>query len=339
MSKKNSNVILKNQLNDFDDLSKIYKNFRNKIKSLKTKSFVVAVSGGPDSLALVALTKALSYEYKFKFYYALIDHKIRKNSSIEAKKVKNLLKKFNISINIIPNKKRIFKNIQSQARSIRYELLINFCKKKKIKTIITAHNLEDQVETFFIRLSRGSGLTGLSGMKSLSKLDNNVVLLRPLLNVKKVFLTKIAKKIFGKYFNDPSNKNTKYLRTKIRNLKEPLLKSGINYDQIIKSINNLASSKAILDKYFVRIYNNIIKKYKSKILVNLPKFNKLDTELKIFVINKSIKILRKNYYNPRSKKVKNLIKNFETKKFTRSSLAGCIFHIENDSLCLKVEKR
>ena len=86
---KNSNVILKNQLNDFDDLSKIYKNFRNKIKSLKTKSFVVAVSGGPDSLALVALTKALSYEYKFKFYYVLIDHKIRKNSSIEAKKVKN----------------------------------------------------------------------------------------------------------------------------------------------------------------------------------------------------------------------------------------------------------
>ena len=69
------------------------------------------------------------------------------------------------------------------------------------------------------------------------------------------------------------------------------------------------------------------------------KFNKLDTELKIYVINKSIKILRKNYYNPRSKKVKNLIKNFETKKFTRSSLAGCIFHIENENLCLKVEKR
>ena len=120
---KNSNAILKNQFNDFEELSEIYINFRKKLKDLKTKSFVVAVSGGPDSLALAALTKALSYEYKYKFYYALIDHKLRKNSSIEAKKVKTLLKKFNISINIIPNKRRILKNVQSQARSIRYKLL------------------------------------------------------------------------------------------------------------------------------------------------------------------------------------------------------------------------
>ena len=339
MSKKNSNAILKNQFNDFEELSEIYINFRKKLKNLKTKSFVVAVSGGPDSLALAALTKALSYEYQYKFSYALIDHKLRKNSSIEAKKVKTLLKKFNISINIIPNKHRILKNVQSQARLIRYKLLSNFCKKKKIKTIITAHNLEDQVETFFIRLSRGSGLTGLSGMKSLSKLDNNVVLFRPLLNVKKVVLIRITKKIFGKYFNDPSNKSKKYLRTKIRNLKKPLINSGVKFDQIIKSINNLASSKATLDTYFADIYKNTTEKSKGKILVNLSKFNKLNNELKMHVINKSIKILRKNYYNPRSKKVDNLIKHLKTKKFTKSTLAGCIFHIENDNLSLKVEKR
>ena len=54
------------------------------------------------------------------------------------------------------NKSKINKNIQSQARKIRYDLLVKFCK-KKIKIILTAHNLEDQVETFFIRLSRGRG--------------------------------------------------------------------------------------------------------------------------------------------------------------------------------------
>ena len=339
MSKKNSNAILKNQFNDFEELSEIYINFRKKLKNLKTKSFVVAVSGGPDSLALAALTKAFSYEYKYKFFYALIDHKLRKNSSVEAKKVKTLLKKFNISITIIPNKRRILKNVQSQARSIRYKLLSNFCIKKKIKTVITAHNLEDQVETFFIRLSRGSGLTGLSGMKSLSKLDNNVVLFRPLLNVKKVVLIRITKKIFGKYFNDPSNKSKKYLRTKIRNLKKPLINSGVKFDQIIKSINNLASSKATLDTYFADIYKNTTEKSKGKILVNLSKFNKLNNELKMHVINKSIKILRKNYYNPRSKKVDNLIKHLKTKKFTKSTLAGCIFQKEQDNLSLKVEKR
>ena len=85
------------------------------------------------------------------------------------------------------NKSKINKNIQSQARKIRYDLLVKFCKKKKIKIILTAHNLEDQVETFFIRLSRGSGLTGLSAMKSSSKLSNNIILSRPLLDTKKEF--------------------------------------------------------------------------------------------------------------------------------------------------------
>ena len=58
-------------------------------------------------------------------------------------------------------------------------MLLNFCKNKNIKTILTAHNLEDQVETFFIRLSRGSGLTGLSSMQPISKLNKSVNLSRP----------------------------------------------------------------------------------------------------------------------------------------------------------------
>ena len=64
MSKKNSNVILKNGFEDYDNLSKIFFNFKQKILSLKKKTFIVAVSGGPDSLALAALTKALSFQKK-----------------------------------------------------------------------------------------------------------------------------------------------------------------------------------------------------------------------------------------------------------------------------------
>ena len=60
-----------------------------------------------------------------------------------------------------------------------------------------------------------------------------------------------------KYFKDPSNKNNKFLRTKIRNLKKPLMKSGINYDQIIKSINNLASSKEVLDQYLEKFLKKL----------------------------------------------------------------------------------
>jgi tRNA(Ile)-lysidine synthase len=338
MSKKNSSVNLKNGFKDFKDLSVIFKNFQKKLNHLNKKSYTIAVSGGPDSLALVALTKAYSYIKKIKFHYVLVDHNIRKNSAQEAKQVKNLLKKNKINLKIILNKKKIASNIQSQARNTRYSILSNYCKKNKIITLLTAHNLEDQVETFFIRLSRGSGLKGLSAMNTLSKIENKIILYRPLLDIKKKFLIKISKLTFGRYFKDPSNKNLKYLRTKIRNLKKPLKNSGIEYEQIIKSINNLAISKATLDGYFKNIFKDMIKKSGKEVLLNFNKFKKHNKELKIALINESIKRLKKNYYNPRSKKVVNLIKNIGKRNFKKTTLGGCIFILEKDNLCLKIEK-
>ena len=249
MSKKNSSVNLKNIFTKNKDFRFIYLEVKKKLENNRKKIFLVGISGGPDSLALAAITKTISLDKKFKFYYALVNHNIRKNSKQEAQKVKKLLKKFDINLNILTNKSKINKNIQSQARQIRYKLLEDFCHKNRINIVLTAHNLEDQVETFFIRLSRGSGLTGLSAMMPIRSLNKKIKLVRPLLDTKKLFLIKISNKVFGKFFLDPSNKDTKYLRTKIRNLKKPLLKSGINYDQIIKSIKNLASSKAICIKY------------------------------------------------------------------------------------------
>ena len=129
-----------------------------------------------------------------------------------------MLNQHGIALKIIVNHQRITRNIQSKAREVRYKLLTDFCKKHKVKILLTAHNLEDQVETFFIRLSRGSGLKGLSGMDFSTDLSGNIKLKRPLLNINKKYLVNISSGIFGKYFNDPSNKNEKYLRTKIRRL-------------------------------------------------------------------------------------------------------------------------
>ena len=128
MSKKNSNVILKNGFKDYEELSHIYYSFKKKLNSLKKKTFLIAVSGGPDSLALTALAKTYSYKNKCKIYYVLVDHNIRKNSSNEAKSVKRLLKKHQITLNVLKNKKIITNNIQSEARKVRYNLLTNFCK-------------------------------------------------------------------------------------------------------------------------------------------------------------------------------------------------------------------
>jgi tRNA(Ile)-lysidine synthase len=338
MSKKNSSVNLKNGFKDHKDLSDIFLNFKKKLDSLNKKKYVVAVSGGPDSLALVALTIAYKLQSKTKFYYLLVDHNIRHNSNQEAKKVKNLLKKKKIYLKIFLNKKKIIKNIQAEARNARYDILTSYCKKINVKVFLTAHNLEDQVETFFIRLSRGSGLKGLSAMKPLSKINSKVSLYRPFLDIKKKFLIKISKIIFGKYFKDPSNKDIKYLRTKVRNLKKPLEKSGIKYEQIFRSIQNLSLSKTTLDRYLKKIFKELIKKVNREILINFKKFKDLSQDTKMALINESIKQLKKNYYDLRSKKVDNLIKILNKKEFKKSTLGGCVFFKKGEYLCLKIEK-
>ena len=100
MSKKNSSVILKNNFKDHKEVLELYYKFKKKLSTLRNKSFVVAISGGPDSLALAALTKSLNYEKKIKFYYVLINHNLRKNSKKEANQVKKLLNFYKINLNI-----------------------------------------------------------------------------------------------------------------------------------------------------------------------------------------------------------------------------------------------
>ncbi len=337
MSKKNSNVILKNHFEDYDHLSKIYLSFSKKIKSLKKKTFLVGVSGGPDSLALSALIKSYSLEKNCKIYYVLVDHNLRKNSSSEAKSVKKLLKKFQINLNIIKNKKKIRKNIQSEARKVRYDFFKTFCKRKKINIILTGHNLEDQVETFFIRLSRGSGLQGLSSMKQLEKIDKKISLFRPLLDIKKNELIKISKLVFGKFYKDPSNKNIKYLRTRVRNLKSSIESSGINYDRIFQSIENLGSSRDTLNLYFDKIYKDVVDEYKIKVQIDLKAFKSLNQEMKIRVLKRSIQNFTNAYYSPRSKKIINLIDQFQFNKKTKLTLGGCIIFKEKKHIILKKE--
>ena len=202
--------------------------------------------------------------------------------------------------------------------------MATFCKKKKIRKIFTAHNLEDQVETFFIRLSRGSGLHGLSSMRLNTKIRPNLYLVRPLLSVKKKQLISISKLIFGKFFEDPSNKDNKYLRTRVRNLRNILEKSGINYDRITQSINNLASSRDTLDLFLSDSYKILVKKKNNKIHLKFNDFNSLNSEMKIRFFKKAIKDLTGSYYTQRTKKIVNLIWRIEANKNHKDSLGKCV---------------
>ena len=339
MSKKDSSVLkLKVLLSNKKSLD-IYSNFRSQLNLfIKKNKFLVAVSGGPDSLALSVLSKAYSEEHKNKVYYVLVDHGIRKNSSKEAQAVKNLFKKKGKLLTILKNKKKIKNNLQSQARIIRYELLLNYCVKHKIKFILTGHHRDDQIETFLIRLSRGSGIQGLSSMSKITKLNNVTKLFRPLLAVNKKDLIFLAKKYYGKIFKDPSNSNQKYLRTNIRNLIKQFEASGIKRDRIINSINNLAATRDTLNSYIQKVEKKCLIKKKGIILINLNLFLQENEDIKLKILNNSLKYISKNYYPPRAKKVLNLIRRTKTKTEMKTTLGGCIISKRQNNLLISKEK-
>ena len=338
MNKKDSSVLKLKDLVSNKNISIIYSNFRSQLNySIKKNPFLVAVSGGPDSLALSALSNIYSKEKKNKVFYALVDHGIRFNSAKEALAVKSLFKKRGMSLSVLKNKKKINKNIQNHARVIRYELLLNYCKKKKIKFIMTGHHRDDQIETFLIRLSRGSGIQGLSSMNKMTKLKNRIKLFRPLLNENKENLIFLAKKFYGKIFKDSSNTNKKFLRTKIRNLIKQFEKNGIKRDRIINSINNLAATRDTLNSYIKNIEKKCLKRKKNTILINLKFFSLENSDIQLKILSNSLKYISKNYYPPRAQKVLNLISRIKVKKEIKATLGGCIINKQQNYLIVTKE--
>ena len=245
-SKKHKKIL--SQLNQ-KKISKIYNEFSS---SLKIKEdLAVAVSGGPDSLALAYLTKCYSLKNKIKVKYYLVNHMLRKEATLEAETVKKILKKIDIQCTILNwNGKKPSKNIQATARDKRYSLLANECKKNNIKYLLLGHHLNDLFENFLIRIARGSGLNGLiSFSKNTKYRDQNLNIIRPLLNLEKKDLLYISNEVFSFFVKDPSNINEDYKRTRIRNLLYSLEKEGLDIKKLKLTINNLKDSDKSIKFY------------------------------------------------------------------------------------------
>ena len=252
MSLKNLNVsskthkLLQKKLKDKRTFQ-IYQKFEKDLDI--NENFIVAVSGGPDSLALSFLAKIYSIKKSLNIKYFIVDHKLRKNSTLEASLVKKKLKKFLINLNILtwhgvkPNK-----NIQSVARKKRYKLLVNQAKKFKIKNILLGHHLDDLFENFFIRILRGSGLNGLVSLSKKTQNDQ-VNLIRPLLNFNKSDLIYISNYVFGSFIKDPSNEDDKFKRVKIRKFLKQLETEGLDRNKFLLTIKNLKFSNETIKFY------------------------------------------------------------------------------------------
>ena len=334
-SKKHKKIL--SQLNQ-KKISKIYNEFSS---SLKIKEdLAVAVSGGPDSLALAYLTKCYSLKNKIKVKYYLVNHMLRKEATLEAETVKKILKKIDIQCTILNwNGKKPSKNIQATARDKRYSLLANECKKNNIKYLLLGHHLNDLFENFLIRIARGSGLNGLiSFSKNTKYRDQNLNIIRPLLNLEKKDLLYISNEVFSFFVKDPSNINEDYKRTRIRNLLYSLEKEGLDIKKLKLTINNLKDSdksiKFYVDKNLKK--NVVFLKRKNTYILSYNFFDQ-SHEIIFRSLTKLIQKLGGEYYPVRGKSINELIKGINKKSFTKVTLGGCFIERINETILISQE--
>ena len=241
----------------YNRVKKIFSGFRNHLSQfvIKKDKIGVAISGGPDSLALAYLAKCYLLINKLDSKFFIVEHGLRKESSIEAKSVALLLEKFDIDCKILHWKgKKPDSNIQSIARNARYNLLKKACKKNKIKHLLIGHHIDDLYENFFIRLLRGSGLKGLSSFGEPIVEEDNFYILRPLINFKKSDLIYISKLVFNFFIEDPSNENLFFQRSRIRKLIFNLNKEGLNKKKLDLTIKNLKIANEGINHYVKKKY-------------------------------------------------------------------------------------
>lgn len=214
---------------------------------------VVAVSGGGDSVALMLLLAEWARDRgKMQPVVLTVDHGLRKSSAADARRVANWAKVAGLKAHILTWRgAKPRSDIEAEARDARYRLMGEWCRTRRVSYLYVAHTLEDQAETFLIRLGRGSGLDGLSAMRARSSLPvaslENIELMRPLLGFPRASLREYLKVRKQTWIEDPMNADPRFARTKIRALLPLLDKAGIAPTRIAAAATHLARARHALD--------------------------------------------------------------------------------------------
>lgn len=204
----------------------------------------IAVSGGPDSLALLLMAVEAR---PTKIEAATVDHALRPESRAEAELVGLVCDRLRVPHAILTAdwKQKPETGVQERARAMRYRLLGKWAGERGLSAVLTAHHLDDQAETFMMRLSRGAGVQGLAGMRRVARsLDASVPIVRPLLGWRHSELEAVCAAAGIEPVRDPSNADREFERVRVR---EALAGTDlISAQQVAASATHLAQADVAL---------------------------------------------------------------------------------------------
>ncbi len=212
---------------------KLEENIADRDLARDGQRLLVGVSGGVDSMVLLSGLQALADKHRWKLQVAHFNHQLRgRSSDADERLVRQFAAKYHLPVIVGTRDVKRFAatkklSIEMAARQLRHEFFASIARRKKVATIALAHHADDRVELFLLRLLRGSGSEGLSGMKwsSPSPVDQKVGLIRPLLNFSKTEILAIAEENRIPFREDATNAQTDFLRNRVRHEVIPVLRA------------------------------------------------------------------------------------------------------------------
>ncbi len=294
------------------------------------KTIGLAVSGGPDSMALLLLVdrwrcareKAGKPVPNLRIFS--VDHGLRAEAARECAFVMRKAKALGYKGETLTwTGDAPTSRVQETAREIRYQLLAAACHKHKIKSLLTAHHLDDQAETFLMRLARGSGVDGLCAMAGESR-RYGLHLHRPLLDFEKTVLLQELQAAKWDFIEDPSNSDPRFERVRIRAHSKDLKALGLSAKMIGLGARRLRRAKMALNEISDRFLdeNAFISDYGTARIDQLALYDAPD-EIAIRALSRVLRMCGGTQEVPNMARLEKLLDGLNGDFSTNRTLAGC----------------
>lgn len=290
----------------------------------------LAVSGGSDSMALLALAAIWR---KAHLCVATVDHGLRPESLHEARFVAQHAQKFGLKHTILTWGAWDGRgNLQDAARQARQALLAQWAQREKLDAVLIGHTQDDQAETFLLRLARGSGVDGLACMQPVQQ-SHGVIWLRPLLDMSRHDLRAWLTERDQKWVDDPSNENSDFDRIKARKLQTLLSPLGLTPARLAETAGRMREARTVLDQAADMAQNRLRRMEYGDIVFEAEAFDALPEETRYRLIARALCEVASRPYRPRLKSLQRAL------SVSRATLHGCLISRNRHDVRISREPR
>ena len=311
--------------------------FINNVRRLchNNAKVMVAVSGGSDSICLLKLfADAVSIGgLSLELASVTFDHGLRKESEDEARYVSKFAASLGVEHTILYwNRDASIKlsSVQSQAREARYNEICLFCKDKGYDAVAVGHHMDDQAETVFMNLVRGSGLDGLCGIPAKSNIYG-VEVIRPLMGFHKEQVQLYLRDNNIEWIEDPSNQDKKYTRSLYRDFLNTQSDSAMLKERISKSADHLSRVSEALEFYVKRELDRVVELcVEGYIIINREALSESPLEVSMQVILHCIMCIGGLIYKPRYRSFSRVFSDIMNSEQSQLTIGGCIVRSNSD---------